>query len=168
MPRKYPALALIFALAALPILSQAAPAFLANHHTNAADVQAIEHVLATYTESVTKGDEKAFAALLLDENIPFTYVDDKASGPTQAPDTRRYEDFRQAIFASGKKYQQQFYNVHIEQDGPLAQVSLDFVTRRAGTKNGSYGWKTLQLMKVGGEWKIASELYTGYALPAEG
>lgn len=168
MPRQYPAFAMISALATLPILTHAAPAFLANHHTNADDMRAIEHVLATYTQSVTNGDEKAFTALLLDEKIPFTYVDDHASAPAQAPDTRRYEDFRQAIFASGKKYEQQFYNVHIEQDGPLAQVSLDFVTRRAGTKNGSYGWKTLQLMKVGGQWKIASELYTGYSLPAEG
>jgi hypothetical protein len=30
---------------------------------------------------------------------------------------------------------------------------------------GGFGWKTLQLLKVKGQWKIASEIYTVRDLP---
>jgi len=53
----------------------------------------------------------------------------------------------------------------IEQDGVLAQASLDFVTRVTGSKQGGYGFKTLTLVKVQGHWKIASEFYTAFSLP---
>jgi hypothetical protein len=73
----------------------------------------------------------------------------------------RYEDFRKAVFESGQRYKQRFYNVRIEQRGPLAQVSLTFVTERLSAKpDTATGWKLLQWVKVGGEWKIASDLYT--------
>ena len=46
----------------------------------------------------------------------------------------------------------------ISQDGVLADVSLVFINT---TANGSsWGWKTLQLLKVNGQWKIASEFFT--------
>jgi len=80
-------------------------------------------------------------------------------------DTRRYAGFRKTVFASGVRYTQQFYNIHIERDGGLAQVSLDFVTKNAKSGRGGYGWKILQLIKVQGQWKIASELYTARSLP---
>ena len=54
--------------------------------------------------------------------------------------------------------------MRILQDGALAQVSLDFVTVDAGTEKGGYGWKTIELLKVGGGWRIASEFFTGYPL----
>ena len=56
--------------------------------------------------------------------------------------------------------------MRILQDGALAQVSLDFVTVAAGTDQGGYGWKTLELLKVAGTWRIASEFFTAYGLPA--
>ena len=68
--------------------------------------------------------------------------------------------FRQAVFERGVRYTQHFYNVHIQQDGDLAQVSLDFVTKAMKSGDGGFGWKTLQLLKVRGQWKIASEIYT--------
>lgn len=70
-------------------------------------------------------------------------------------------------FASGTRYEQHFYNVEIKQDGPLAQVSLDFVIKEIGTQAGGYGRQTLQLLKVQGQWKIASEIYTAYPLPKQ-
>jgi len=56
------------------------------------------------------------------------------------------------------------YNIKIEQDADLAQVSLDFVTTLDATGSSGYGWKILHLLKIRGNWKIASEFYTGYAL----
>jgi hypothetical protein len=50
--------------------------------------------------------------------------------------------------------------VHIQQDGLLAQVSLVFVNSTA--QGDTWGWKTMQLLKVAGQWKIASEFYTGH------
>jgi hypothetical protein len=125
-----------------------------------ADHQAIEALLAAYPRCLTNDDEAGFRALLLDDNIPFAMVKTSAAG--EGPlDLRHYEDFRKAVFLSGQRYKQRFYNIRIEQHGPLAQATLNFVTERVSGKPDSVtGWKVLQLVKVGGNWKIASELYT--------
>ena len=161
--------AAVLLLATASLAAQEAPAFLSQHHSSPEDKQAIELVLASYTSSLSSGDEKTFAALLLNQQIPFMATSSLDGGSTgdKALDTRQYEDFRQAVFASGKKYEQHFYNVRIAQDGKLAQASLDFVTREANSQNGSYGWKVIQLLKVNGAWKIASEFYTAYSLPKQ-
>ena len=109
---------------------------------------------------MTEHDEAGFRALLLDEKIPFAAVAASTTSDSP-PDLRRYEDFRQAVFVSGQRYQEKFYNVRIEQHGPLAQVSLNFLTERVpANEKPAPGWKVLQLVKVGGHWKIASALYT--------
>jgi len=162
-------LALLAATTALPDAraQEPTPAYLAQHETHDDDDQAIRTLLRTYTTSVTNADQASFEALLLDDQVPFSSTNELV-GPkaeTHPVDTRRYSGFRQAIFASGVRYTQQFYNVHIEQDGVLAQVSLDFVTKEVKSGRGGYGWKVLQLLKVRGQWKIASEFYTGRSLP---
>ena len=144
--------------------AQLAPSFLSVHRSSTEDRQAIEQVLASYTRSVNSGDEKAFVALLLDEKIPFMSTSSLDTHGAHL-DTHQYEDFRQAVFLSGKKYEQNFYHVRIEQDDNLAQATLDFVTKEAGSQAGGYGWKVIQLLKVNGAWKIASEFYTAYPLP---
>ena len=75
-----------------------------------------------------------------------------------------YAGFRKAIFDSGRKYQQRFSNIRIEQLGNLAQVSLDYQTALQGEAYEGRGWKVLHLLKLDGQWKIASEFYTGYPL----
>ncbi|WP_158755393.1 hypothetical protein [Dyella sp. S184] len=141
-------------------LAVASPALTAIHRTSSIDRQAIEALLASYTRCVTEHDEAGFRALLLDEKIPFASVQESAAS-ANPPDLRQYEDFRQAVFASGQRYREKFYNVRIEQHGPLAQVSLDFLTQQiSGNRRSSAGWKVLQLVKVGDRWKIASALYT--------
>lgn len=156
-------------LTTLPALAEAeTPAYLSQHQTNPADEAAIRAVLNTYTNSVSTHDQKAFEALLLNDQVPFSSTN-SAVGPKadpQAVETRRYSDFRKAIFESGVRYSQQFYNVHIEQDGQLALASLDFVTREVDSGRGGYGFKTIQFLKVQGQWKIASEFYTGRPLPS--
>ncbi|HWX03834.1 hypothetical protein [Collimonas sp.] len=161
--------AAVLLLATASLAAQEAPSFLSNHHSSPEDKQAIERVLASYTSSLSSGDEKTFAALLLDEKIPFMATNSlEGSNTGDKPlDTRQFEDFRQAVFSSGKKYEQHFYNVRIAQDGKLAQASLDFVTKEANSQNGSYGWKVIQLLKVNDTWKIASEFYTAYPLPKQ-
>ena len=137
------ALAILAAAASLSATPRkAAPAYLGQHRTNADDVRAIDELLETYTTSVTNGDETAFAALLLNEEVPFASTDElvapRADG--QSVDTRRYQRFRQAVFASGVRYTQHFYNVHIQQDGDLAQVSLDFITKQTKSGRGEHQW----------------------------
>lgn len=156
-------------LTTAPVLAETeAPAYLSQHLTNATDEAAIRAVLSTYTSAVSTHDQKAFEALLLNDQVPFSSTS-SAVGPKADPnaiETRRYSEFRKAIFESGVRYSQQFYNVRIEQDGPLALASLDFVTREADSGRGGYGFKTIQFLKVQGQWKIASEFYTGRALPS--
>ncbi|TWB18473.1 putative lumazine-binding protein [Nitrospirillum amazonense] len=159
-------LALVVCLAAGTAYAQAnLDATVAAHRTDAADIAAIQALLAAYTTSVGAGDEAAFEALLLSRDIPFSHSGAVSRG--QAPETRNYPQFRQAIFASGKRYAQTFHNVRISQDEDLAEVSLDFVTRDLTDGTAGYGWKVLHLLKVKGQWKIAAEFYTGRALPKD-
>lgn len=162
-------MALLVVMAPLAATAEDGPAFLRKHETNSEDRQAIEKLLATYTASVTNSDEAAFEALLIDDQVPFSSTDEIVGrgGDAQAMVTRNYQRFRKSVFESGVRYTQHFYNVHIDQDGPLAQVSLDFVTQETRSGRGGYGWKTLQLVKVQGHWKIASELYTARSLPGQ-
>lgn len=156
--RLYPgALAMSLLGATLVAISLPAAAVPAGTHS---DHQAIGALLASYTRCVTRHDESGFRALLLDDRIPFAAVaESKAS--TTPPNLRQYAGFRQAVFGSGQRYRQTFTHVHIEQHGPLAQVSLDFVTEQlSGNRGSSAGWKVLQLVKVGEQWKIANELFT--------
>ena len=122
------------------------------------DRAAIDTLLSTYTRAVSTKDRALFETLLLSRDIPFSDAGSaaKARGPEG---THRYESFRRGVF-EGPAFTQKFQDVHVDQDGPLAQVSLVFVNTDA--QGSSWGWKTLQLLKVDGRWKIASEFYTGH------
>lgn len=160
---------LLLAALARPALAVPPPpdAFAGRHQPRPEDAAAIGRLLDAYRAAVKDGDQPAFAALLLNEHVPFLGVQAGALGQARADgvDTQRYADFRSAIFGTRQRYEQRFDNVRVLQDGALAQVSLDFVTVEAGGGQGGYGWKTLELLKVAGQWRIASEFYTGYALP---
>ena len=161
-------LPLLAAFAAAPAQAEVAdppPQDLARHRTEAEDTAAIRRLLAAYTVAVTNKDRAAFEALLLDLDVPFTGVGDqpRRSG-RNGYDTHRYADFRAGVFDDPTRFQQHFYNVSIKQDGTLAQVDLDFVTKGATARDSGYGWKTLQLLKTDKGWRIASEFYTGRAL----
>ena len=125
-----------------------------------ADRQSIEALLDTYTRAVSTKDETLFETILLNKDIPFSDVGSAIKAGNAAAGTHHYDSFREGVFA-GAPFTQKFQDVHIAQDGPLAQVQLVFVNTAEGQS--SWGWKTLQLLKVGGRWKIASEFYTGHA-----
>lgn len=129
----------------------------------ASDLHAIEQVLATYTRSVSEADLATFESPLLDESIPFHGLADGRFAATDGAglaSVQNYAGFRKSVFESGRQLRQRFYDVRIAHEGDLAQVSLRFETRVAGTDSGGEGWKTLALLRVGTRWKIASEFYT--------
>jgi len=121
------------------------------------DRAAIEMQLATYTHAVSTKNQALFETLLLNKTIPFSSV------PTTdleiGTGISNYEAFRKGVF-EGAPFTQTFKNVRIEQDGKLAAVALVFVNTRP--EGESWGWKALQLLKVSGTWKIASEFYTSH------
>lgn len=126
----------------------------------------IHDLLNAYTRCVSTGDRDGFERLLLDTQIPFYGVRDGAVpadlGGLAA--VQRYAGFRASVFESGRQYAQTFHDIHIQRDRDLAQVSLRFETRLVGQAGGAQGWKVLQLLKVRGDWKIASEFYTADSL----
>ena len=124
------------------------------------DRAAIEALLAAYTRAVSAKDRVLFESLLLNTDIPFSGVDQAVRAGGAPGGARNYADFRRGVFA-GPPFTQRFQDVRIRQDGPLADVSLVFVNSAPDGSN--WGWKTLQLLKVGGRWKIASEFYTNHA-----
>ena len=123
------------------------------------DRSAIESLLTTYTTAVSTKNEPMFESLLLNKDIPFSGVGVQDRSGGGAVVTTNYDSFRKGVF-QGPSFTQRFQDIHIDQDGRLASVSLVFVNTDADGV--SWGWKTLQLLKVGGRWKIASEFYTGH------
>jgi ketosteroid isomerase-like protein len=145
--------ALVVSVAAASTLAAHAVPIPPSFQSAGADRSAIEALLATYTRAVSSKDRALFETLLLNRTIPFSGV------PLPRNATQNYDDFRQGVFA-GPPFTQRFQDVHIDQDGPLAAVSLVFVNTTP--QGSSWGYKTLQLLKIDGRWKIASEFYTGH------
>lgn len=140
----------------------------AHGSADTADVNAIHALLATYTRSVSQSDRPAFEALLLDPSIPFHGLSDGRFTPRAGAGlgaVQNYAGFRKSVFDSGRQLRQRFYDVTIAHEGDLAQVSLRFETLVVDG-GGGRGWKTLDLLRVGGQWKIASEFYTVYPIDA--
>jgi hypothetical protein len=143
----------------VPLAAATATPFPANFESTGDDRKAIEALLKTYTTAVSTKNQKLFETILLNKDIPFSGATSAIGTNGSAPSTQHYESFRKGVF-EGAPFTQRFQDVHIAQDGPLANVSLVFVNTSA--QGSSWGWKTLQLLKVGGQWKIASEFYTGH------
>jgi hypothetical protein len=129
---------------------------------SARDRAAIAQVLNNYTTAVTNGDEALFLTTLLDDQIPFFAAGDVATQPPslKSADTHAFAAFKRAVFHTNTRYRQTFDHVAIEQEKSLACVRLHFITRVVSSGAAAEGWKTLQLLKVGDQWKIASEFYT--------
>jgi len=156
--------AIVLALAVSACASEQSPTYIGTHITTDQDRQAILDVLNTYTRAVNTGDQALFESQLLDQKIPFFGL-----GGTLPPSfeprlasVQDYASFKQGFPKSGQGFNQRFYNIHIEQDGDLAQASLNFENAPIDDSGAANGWKTIQLLKVAGHWKIASEFYTVY------
>ena len=150
-------------LAPLAMLTMvaASPAHAAEPFNVPEEVKAIHALLDNYTQSVTQHDAKRFESQLLDQNIPFmgTYKLDKPGFVATSQSVADYSGFKAVIFGSKQRFSQVFKDVKIEQQGNMAQVSLQYITTDTATGEGGGGWKILQLLKVHGEWKIASEFF---------
>ncbi len=156
-------IAMAASIAALSF-AHAAPAFAdpipAQFTSTGEDRRAIEALLTSYTRAVSTKNQALFESLLLDKTIPFSGIGatDRSNGATVK--IANYDDFCKSVF-HGPPFTQRFQDIHIDQDGRLAIASLVFVNTDAD--GASWGWKTLQLLKVSGRWKIASEFYTGHS-----
>ena len=137
-------------------LAQAAPAA-TNLQGTDADRKAIQALLDNYTKAVSTKNQVLFETLLLNKHIPFSHVGSALKRSAEADGTQNYEQFRKGVF-EGPPFTQRFEDVHITQDGVLADVTLKFVN--ASAEGTSWGWKTMQLLEVDGHWKIASEFFT--------
>ncbi len=142
--------ALAIALTALAVIP-------AHFNSTGADRAAIEAQLAIYTQAVSTRNQALFETLLLNKSIPFSSV--PATAWARGAGTSNYAAFRKAVF-DGAPFTQRFKDVRIQQDGNLATVTLVFINTRPQSE--SWGWKALQLLKVDGVWKIASEFYTSH------
>ena len=137
-------------------LADAAPAATGLQGTEA-DRKAIQALLDNYTKAVSTKNQALFETLLLNKQIPFSHVRSAVKRAAEEGGTENYEQFRKGVF-EGPPFTQRFEDVHITQDGVLADVTLKFFNTSAdGT---SWGWKTMQLLEVDGHWKIASEFFT--------
>ena len=149
--------ALMLILAGMEVaLARDAPASTALQST-AADQKAIRALLDNYTKAVSTKNQPLFESLLLNAHIPFSHVSLAVKRAKEIDATQNYEQFRKGVF-EGPAFTQRFQDIHITQDGSLAQVSLIFVNTSASGVG--WGWKTLQLLEVEGQWKIASEFFT--------
>jgi hypothetical protein len=154
-------------LAGVVLALSVVPAIAAPYHTpvpatfesRGDDRRAIAKLLDDYTKAVSTKDQALFESLLLDKGIAFSGVPLSRKSAILTVRTANYEDFRKGVF-EGEPFTQTFRNIHIQQDGALAQVSLVFENRTPTEK--SWGWKTLQLIKVDKKWRIAAEFFTGH------
>jgi ketosteroid isomerase-like protein len=137
------------------------------HAHNNVEHLAIERVLETYYTAVTNRDETLFLTTLVNKDIPFFSVgnSDSVEPELTTDKMHNYKGFSQGIFHSEERYRQTFERIQIAQEGALATASLYFTTYRLTTGGTSRGWKTLQLVKIGAEWKIVSEIYTAHRSP---
>jgi hypothetical protein len=126
-----------------------------------ADEAGIRVLLDNYTRAVSTKDRTLFESLLLNKAIPFSSARAAVKAGGSDSGTQNYQGFRKEVF-EGPPFTQAFRDVHILQDGLLANVSLVFVNSSAD--GASWGWKTMQLLKIDGHWKIASEFFTGHRL----
>jgi hypothetical protein len=152
-------IATALAVLALTSASASSPRIPPSFTSAGADHQAIAALLDTYKHAVSTKNRTLFETLLLNKTIPFTGIAGATSSLSAPSATAQYLAFAHDVF-DGPAFTQRFQDVHIDQDGPLAAVSLVFVNSSAHGSN--WGWKTLQLLKVDGQWKIASEFYTGH------
>jgi hypothetical protein len=129
---------------------------------------AINQVLINYRTAVNTNDEALFSSIILDADIPFFAVtaQTEPKGVAGSAETRDYESFRKGIFHSGEACEQTFDHIEITRHDGLAQASFHWVTRLKGHQEGGEGWKAVTLLKVKGQWKIASEFYTAGRLKA--
>lgn len=140
----------------------------ATSHSSIADKAAIAAVIENYSKAVDNHDETLFMSGMLDDQIPVFSANDTPSQKTslQSKDMHNLSDLRGAFFHSKTRYRISFDHMSIQQDHSLAAVFVHFVTQPLPNGPAVDGWKTLQLMKVGNQWKIVSELFTvGYLNP---
>jgi ketosteroid isomerase-like protein len=143
---------------------------MASSSTAAPDQVAITDVINTYSKAVATRDEALFMSTMLDDQVPLFSANDDPSQKTslKSADMRELSGLRNIFFHGKEQFQVTFDHITVQQDRSLAQVFAHFVTS-VGPKAKPIldGWKSIQLLKVGSQWKIVSELYTIENFPSK-
>jgi ketosteroid isomerase-like protein len=127
------------------------------------DRAAIVALIETYSKAVANRDEAQFMSTMLDDHIPLFSANDDPSqkASLQSKDMYELSGLRNAFFHGKTQFQVTFDHISVQQDRSLAQAFAHFVTSVGRDRKPVMdGWKSIQFLKVGDQWKIVSELYT--------
>jgi len=156
------------AAAAAPAKPAPAPRPAASRRVqNPEDLAAIRGVLDQFMAAIKNKSGKDLAALVTSSRILFTSPGDQA----QVDAARKFDpgfdgvgfggfgEFARFVSTSTHAIEEQFRNVEITQDGPVAWVLFDYDFLSDG-KVENYGVEHWQLRKTDGKWKIFSVIWT--------
>ena len=155
------ALAVFALLASVPAAAAESPRW----EVSAAERPAIEAVIEKFRLAIIAKDGPALSDLLINSRIVFNQLADQAGIDEARKADRHYDGlgnsgfsgFARAVTGSKVPIEERFYNVRIEQDGPLALVTFDYLEDGKVENRGLEHW---MLRKIDGTWKIFSVVWT--------
>lgn len=157
-----------------PAASSKVPAYLGQHQSNAADLEAIMQVTRDFQAALISKDTKKLSSLLLNNKILFA----SPASPEHVKTGREKFDvhfdgietggaigFIGFIANTKEAVEEKFYNIKITQDGHVAWVSFDFEFLE-NNKVENYGVEAWQLLKTPDRgWKIFSVTWSSHGAP---
>jgi ketosteroid isomerase-like protein len=157
------ALAVFALLASVPAAAAEPPRW----EVSAAERPAIEAVIERFRLAIIAKDGPALSDLLINSRIVFNQLANQAGIDETRKTDRHYDGlgnsgfsgFARAVTGAKVPIEERFYNVRIEQDGPLALVTFDFDYLEDG-KVENRGLEHWMLRKIDGTWKIFSVVWT--------
>lgn len=126
--------------------------------------KAIQKVLDTFMDCISKKDSITFYTLFIDQPVwlgvamEASYQSDLKTNP-KAKRTfgSNHKSFIRSIYR--KDCEEKFYNVRILEDGYVATVYFDY-SFWANKEKKNWGAETWGLMKIDGAWKITSVIFS--------
>lgn len=133
---------------------------------NASKVK-LNEVITQFQNAISSKDSVAFQKLFFAKKIPFTGI---MSKKTEASIKANYPDFEgisvsdnqrfiQGIIKSTKKEEEKFYNIKIETDGKIANISFDY-SFHSDSKMIQWGNEKWNLVFAENKWLITDVIYS--------
>ena len=133
-----------------------------------ADIKKIEQVVEAFRTAIIEKDQAKFLKLFVAREVPWIGVlgsevvarmqkDDVPPLPVQL--TASHVKFIEGIVKSKGKEEEKFSNVEIDTDGAIASVVFNY-SFHIGEIKTNWGREAWQLVKVEGDWKINSVIYS--------
>ena len=158
---------LSFIVLALCLSSPASATDKSGAGAHAADVKAINAIVAQFKAAIIARDGKTLGSLFVQDHDSWLSVADAAKwakvkalnpkGPKVFPSS--WKKFSEFIQNADKPVEERFYNVRIDTNGAVAAVwfDFDFLINGKVTNRGSESW---QMVRAEDGWKISSMLYS--------